>query len=107
MVADNILKAAIIIRFDLYEFLRIHFGLRNAAQTFQRLISDVLQGLNFEQAYVDDCLIAGQESESHLQHLDLVSERLQNHGMAVDIQKHQIGSDSSGFFGHTSDAEGL
>uniref|UniRef100_A0A1X7TK28 Reverse transcriptase domain-containing protein n=1 Tax=Amphimedon queenslandica TaxID=400682 RepID=A0A1X7TK28_AMPQE len=34
------------------------FGLRNAAQTFQRFIDRVLHGLHFEYSYIDDVLIA-------------------------------------------------
>jgi hypothetical protein len=33
------------------------FGLRNAAQTFQRFMDDVLQGLDFCFAYLDDILV--------------------------------------------------
>ncbi|CAH8665410.1 unnamed protein product, partial [Schistosoma rodhaini] len=57
MAPDDIPKTAIITPFGLYEFLRMPFGLRNAAQTFQRFIDDVFRGLNFVHAYVDDCLI--------------------------------------------------
>ena len=34
--------------FDLFEFLCMPFHLRNAAQTFQRFIDEVLRDLNFE-----------------------------------------------------------
>ena len=51
-------KTAIITPFGLFEFLRMPFGLHNAAQTFQRFIDQVLQGLPFSYAYLDDLLIA-------------------------------------------------
>lgn len=51
-------KTAVITPFGLYEFNRMPFGLRNAAQTFQRFIDHVLQGLDFVYAYIDDILIA-------------------------------------------------
>jgi hypothetical protein len=33
------------------------FGLRNAAQTFQRFMDNILRGLEFCFAYIDDILI--------------------------------------------------
>lgn len=45
------------------------FGLRNAAQTFQRFINEVLQGLEFCYAYIDDILIASEKE--HLEHLKI------------------------------------
>ena len=42
------------------------FGHRNAAQTFQRFIDQVLPGLY---AYIDDILIASHSPEECLQHL--------------------------------------
>ena len=45
------------------------FGLRNAAQTFQRLIDEVLRGLPFAFAYIDDVLIASCDIKEHQDHL--------------------------------------
>ena len=47
-------KTAITTPFGLFEFLRMPFGLRNAAQTFQRFIDQVLHGLPFCYHYIDD-----------------------------------------------------
>jgi hypothetical protein len=55
---DDICKTAIITPFGLFEYVRMPFGLRNAGQTFQRLMDKVLQGLDFVFIYLDDVLIA-------------------------------------------------
>ena len=55
---EDIPKTAVTTPFGLFEFLRMPFGLRNAAQTFQRFIDEVLRGLPFVFAYLDDVLIA-------------------------------------------------
>jgi len=58
MKPSDVHKTAIKTPFGLYEFVRMPFGLWNAAQTFQRFIDEVLHGLPFCYAYLDDLLIA-------------------------------------------------
>ena len=65
---EDIPKTAIITPFGLYEFLRVRFGLKNAAQVFQRLMDIVCQGLEFAFVYIDDILIASEDEESHKAH---------------------------------------
>ena len=55
---NDIHKTAVITPFGLFEFLRMPFGLKNAAQTFQRFIDSILQDLDFLFVYLDDILVA-------------------------------------------------
>jgi hypothetical protein len=55
---EDIPKTAIITPFGLYEFLRMPFGLKNAAQAFQRLMDTVCQDLPFAFVYIDYILVA-------------------------------------------------
>ena len=66
------------------------FGLRNAAQTFQWLIDEVLHGLHFCLGYIDDLLVASATPEEDLQHLRLVLERLEQHGIVINVPKNVI-----------------
>lgn len=65
-------KTAVTTPFGLYEFNRMPFGLRNAAQTFQRFLDTVLRGLDFCRSYIDDLLVASKDEEEHRKHLELV-----------------------------------
>lgn len=66
------------------------FGLRNAAQTFQRFIDEVLRGLHFSYAYIDYVLIASATPEEHRCHLRLVLERFQKHGIVINPSQVQV-----------------
>jgi len=60
-------KTAITILFEMYEFVNMSFGLKNAAQTFQCFIDSVLEGLEFCYAYIDDILVASSSLRRTLQ----------------------------------------
>ena len=62
-------RTAVNTPFGLHEFVRMPFGLRNAAQTFQRFTDQVLRGLQFCYTYMDDVLIASATPDEYLQHL--------------------------------------
>jgi hypothetical protein len=62
---DDIAKTAIITPIGLFELPYMSFGLRNAAQTFQRFI-EVLRGLDFCYAYIDDVLVASTSEDEHM-----------------------------------------
>lgn len=50
--ADDILKTVTCTLFDSFELIRMSFGLRNAAQTFQCFLDTVFRGLPFFYCYL-------------------------------------------------------
>ncbi|BHF82504.1 hypothetical protein SprV_0802564200 [Sparganum proliferum] len=83
------------------------FGLRNAAQSFQRFIDEILRGLPFAYAYVDDILVASSAAEEHASHLRLMFDRFQQHGLQLNVDKCVFGVNSLDFLGHHVDQHGL
>ena len=104
---DDIPKTAVVTPFGLFEFLRMPFGLRNAAQTFQRFIDQVLRGLPFANVYIDDVLIVSATHQEHQEHLKQVFERLQRYNIIVNPSKCQLGVPSIQFLGHLVDKDGI
>ena len=82
-------KTAITTPFGLFEFTCMPIGLRNAAQTFQRFIDQVLRGLSFCYAYIDNLLIASSSPEEHQSHLRQVLQRL-----SVSLTRFSVGCPS-------------
>lgn len=103
---DDISKTAIITPFGLFEFLRMPFGLKNAAQAFQRLMDKVGRGLDFVFIYLDDILVASRSQTEHLEHLRQLFQRLQEHGLAINLSKCQFGRTSIDFLGHRVNQHG-
>ncbi|KAK3729078.1 hypothetical protein RRG08_005451 [Elysia crispata] len=100
MHPDDIAKTAIITPFGLYEFLRMPFGLKNAAQAFQRLMDTVLQDVNCAFVYLDDILVASSSEEEHMLDLRTICRRLQDFGLVVRLEKCIFGQKSIEFLGH-------
>ena len=100
----DIPKAAIITPFGLFEFTHMPFGLRNAGQTFQRFMDQVLRGLHFCFVYIDDVLIA---STSDKQHLRQVFQCLSTHGILINPAKCLFGVKSLEFLGHHVSDQGI
>ncbi len=104
---DDIQKTAITTPFGLFEFVRMPFDLRNSAQTFQRFIDNVLRGLDFSYAYVDDVLIASTTPEEHLHHLRSILERLSSHGVVINPNKCIFGASEICFLSHCINQHGI
>jgi len=103
---EHIIKTAITTPFGMYEFPYMSFGLRNAAQTFQRFIDEVLGGLDFCYAYLDDILVASSSAEEHHKHLKLLFERLQEYGVVINPAKCTFGETEVQFLGYKVSGKG-
>ena len=89
---DDIPKTAITTPFGLFEFPFMTFGLRNAAQTFQRFVDEMLRGLDFTYAYLDDFLVFSKDQKTHELHLRQLFTRLREYGMVINSAKCAFGA---------------
>lgn len=103
---EDIPKTAITTPFGLYEFPFMTFGLRNAAQTFQRFIDEVLLGLDFTYGYIDDILLFSSSLEEHKRHLRQLFDRLRQYGILVNTTKCTFGQSVVEFLGYEVSATG-
>ena len=104
---EDIPKTAITTPFGLFEFIRMPFGLRNAAQTFQRFIDQVLHGLEFVYVYIDDVLIASADPTQHKPHLQQVFACFEEHGIIINPVNCLLGVTELEFLGHRIDKDGI
>ena len=83
------------------------FGLRNAAQTFQTFIDEVLHNLHFFYSYIDDVLIASRDVDEHKNHLRQVFERFRQFGVVINPSKCEFGVSELTFLGHRLTSQGI
>ncbi len=77
-----------------YEYLRLPMGLCNSPDIFQEKMSELMIGLEFARAYIDDLLVITTGNfEAHLNDLDKVLTRLNAAGLKVNTIKKFLWKD--------------
>ena len=102
-------KTAFSTPMGLFEANRMPFGLQNAPSTFQRLMTCCFGDLNFTHLliYLDDLIIFSKTFDEHLERLQLVFDRLQQHGLKLKPSKCQLMRKEVQYLGHLVSAEGI
>lgn len=96
----HIPRTAIVTPFGMCEYTRMPFGLRNAAQTFQSFMEQILRGLPFCFAYLDDILVFSTDRKQHFRHLHQLFARLSEYGVVINPAKCEFGVSELSFLGH-------
>ena len=93
----------------LYRFNTMPFGLCNAPGTFQRLMEQVLQGLQWEIAvlYIDDVVVYSETVDQHFERLGKVLQRLRSAGLKLKPSKCTLLAERVNFLGHIVSAKGV
>ena len=107
MSEADICKTAIVTPFGLFEFLYMPFGLKNAAQTFQRVMDRIFIGLPFVFIYLDDVLVVSWNRKLHTKHLQVVLELLVQIGLVLNLDKCSFVENEIEYLGHKITANGI
>ena len=89
------------------EFTRMPFGLKNSAQTFQRLMDCVTSQLRGVFVYIDDILVASENQEQHERYVLQLFEALRQFGLVLNVRKCVFGVRELEFLGHHVSARGI
>ncbi|XP_040262454.1 uncharacterized protein LOC120978250, partial [Bufo bufo] len=101
LAEDAIPKSAFITPFGLYQFRVMPFGMKNAPATFQRMVDQLLRGLqSFACAYLDDIAIHSDTWEAHLEHVGVVLDRIRGAGLTLKPDKCHLGMAEVQYLGH-------
>ena len=102
-------KTAFTTPYGLFQFNVMPFSLTNAPATFQRLMSMVLQGLEWDicLVYLDNIIIFSTTFQEHLHRLDTVFSRLADAGLTVKPSKCHLLCNRVEYLGHIIPAAGV
>jgi hypothetical protein len=107
--AEDIHKTAFSMRYGLYEYLVMSFGLTNALAHFMYLMNSIfMEELNkFVVVFIDDILVYSKSMEEHEEHLRVVLQRLRDHRFYTKFSKCKFWIDEVPFLGHVISPEGI
>ena len=103
----DIPKTCVVTPFGAFEWLFMPFGLRNAGNTFQRMMDRLGIDLPYVFIYLDDILIASPDMSSHEYHLREVLTRLREFGLIINPAKCLWAQSTVPFLGHNVTAAGI
>jgi hypothetical protein len=102
-------KTAFASKYGSWEFNVMPFGLCNAPATFQRLMEQVLRGLQWRilALYLDDVIIFAKDLDEHFVRLEMVFERCREAGLKLKPKKCDLLKREVKFLGHVVNKEGV
>lgn len=109
MHPNSIEKTAFSVENGHYGYTRMPFGLKNAPATFQRVMDNVLQGLQGKHClvYMDDIIIFSSSLQEHITSIKLVFQRLIENNMKIQLDKSEFMHKTVEFLGHIVTPEGI
>lgn len=109
MEPSDIPKTAFNVEHGHFEFLRMPMGLKNAPSTFQRVMDNVLRGLQnvICLVYLDDVIIFSTSLQEHIINLEKVFKRLRDSNFKIQMDKSEFLKLETAFLGHIISKDGV
>ena len=102
-------KTSFITPHGLYYYNVMHFGLKNARATYQRLVTKMFQPLlgSTMEVYIDDMLLKSKQHPNHAAHLQQTFDLLREYGMKLNPSKCAFGVNVDRFLGFMVTQRGI
>lgn len=91
------------------EYLRMHFGIKNAPATIQRVMDNILRGLQNELCivFLDDIIIYSMSLQEHILHSNKVSQPLREITFKIQLDKSEFLKKEVAYLGHNVIPQGV
>jgi hypothetical protein len=105
----DITKTTFVLRYGMYEYTVMSFGLTNAPAYFMYLMNKVFMEYldKFVMVFVDDILVYSRSEEEHEDHLCLVLQKLWDHSLYAKLSKCEFCLKQVAFIGHIASKGGI
>jgi hypothetical protein len=92
-----------------FEFLRMPMGLKNSPSSFQRVMDNVLRGLQNEicLVYLDDIIVFSTSLQEHMVNLEKVFQRLRESNFKIQMDKSEFLKLETAYLGHVISNDGI
>jgi hypothetical protein len=92
-----------------YRFTRVPFGLKISPNSFARMMSIAFSGLAPDKAfvYIDDLIILGKSTKSHLENLEAVFKTCEKYNLKLNPKKCIFFKQEVTYLGHKCTSEGI
>jgi hypothetical protein len=106
---EDIPKTTFSMRYGLYEYLLMSFGLTNALTHFMYLMNSIFipELDKFVIVFINDILVYSKSTNEHEEHLRVVLQRLQDHQLDAKFSKCKFWIDEVPFLCHVISPEGI
>ena len=91
----------------LFQFNCLPFGIASAPSIFQKIMDQMLSGLEGTVSYLDDIIVTGKNKFDHLHHLDKVFSRIKEYGFHISKSKCKFLQDNVEYLGFIVDKHGV
>ena len=91
----------------LMRYTRLNFGVCSAAEIFQNVIRETLEGINGAIKISNDILVFGKSQEEHDQNLRCVFQTLKEKGLTLNRSKCEFSKGRLEFFGYVFSEDGI
>jgi hypothetical protein len=105
----DIPKTAFVLRYGLYEYTVMSFGLTNASAYFMYLMNKVFMEYpyKFVVVFIDDISVYSRSEEEHEEHLCLALQKLRDHRLYAKLTKCEFWLKQVAFLGHIISKGGI
>lgn len=109
MHPQDVEKTAFNVEHGHFEFLRMPMGLKNSPSTFQRVMDNVLRGLQNEicLVYLDDIIVFSTSLQEHIINLEKVFQRLRESNFKIQMDKSEFLKLETAYLGHIIGKDGI